>query len=74
MRKIIAVILIVILIAAMTIPAYAATIVPIGKIGIKFKMPSIAVPDIPKSVHEKVTTTIPSNFMDNWLKAHPLNP
>ena len=74
MRKIIAVILIVILIVAMIVPVYAATIVPIGKIGIKFKMPSITAPDIPKSVHEKVTTTIPSNFMDNWLKAHPLNP
>lgn len=74
MRKIIAVILIVILIAAMAVPAFAANIVPIGKIGIKFKMPSITAPDIPKSVHEKVTTAIPSNFMDNWLKAHPLNP
>ena len=74
MRKIFAILLAVMLIASMAVSAYAATIVPIGKIGIKFKMPSIAVPDIPKSVHEKVTTTVPSNFMDNWLKAHPLNP
>lgn len=73
MRKIIAIILVVMLIVAMTVPAYAATVVPINKIGIKFKMPSVTVPDIPKSVHETVKTTIPSNFMDNWLKANPIN-
>ena len=69
MRKIIAIILAVMLIASMTIPAYAATIVPIGKT-VSFKMPSIKVPDIPSSVQETIKTTIPSNFMNNWFKTY----
>lgn len=78
MRKIIALILAVMLFASMAIPSYAASnIIPINKIGITFKMPSISVPVLPDSVHEKVKTTIPSNFVNNalhyWNKMHPMN-
>lgn len=73
MKKIITMILVVMLIAAMTIPAYAATIVPVNKIGIKFQMPSISVPDIPDNVKENIKTTLPSNFMNNWLKVYRTN-
>lgn len=70
MKKIISIILILMLIVSMTISASAATIVPIGKIGVTYKMPSIKVPNLPASVHEQVKTTIPSNFMDNLIKAY----
>jgi hypothetical protein len=56
-----------------TVPEYTANIVPIDKIGITFKMPKIVVSDIPKGTHEKIKTTLPSNFFNNWLKANPLN-
>ena len=77
MRKIIAIILVVMLIASMTISANAAgNIVPISKIGISFKVPNIVVPDIPAdTVYENAKSAIQSNIvnniLNNWLKAHP---
>lgn len=73
MKKIITMILVVMLITSMTVPAYAANIVPVNKIGIKFQMPSISVPDIPDNVKENIKTTLPSNFMNNWLKVYRTN-
>lgn len=73
MKRIITIILVIMLVAAMTVPACAATVVPVNKIGIKFQMPSISVPDIPDNVKENIKTTLPSNFMNNWLKVYRTN-
>ena len=71
MRKIIAVILIVILIAAMAVPAFAANIVPINKIGIKFKMPSIKTVDVSYStVYESAKVAIRSNIINTLYKTY----
>lgn len=73
MRKIIALILVVMLVAAITVPAYAATVVPVGKT-ISFKMPTIKTVNISYStVYENAKTAIQSNIVNNLLKAYPLN-
>jgi hypothetical protein len=59
MRKIIAILLAVMLIASMTIPAYAVT--P------KWEYKAVKLPEI------KVSIKIPDSVFDNWFKEHPLN-
>ena len=68
MRKIIAIILIALLVAAMIVPAYAATIVPIGKT-ISFKMPTIKTVDVSyDTVYESAKVAIRSNIINNLYK------
>jgi hypothetical protein len=68
MRKIITIVLVVLLIAAMTVPAFAANIVPIGKT-IIFKMPTIKTVDVSYStVYESAKVAIIKN-----LSKIPLN-
>ena len=68
MRKIITIVLVVLLIAAMTVPAFAANIVPIGKT-ISFKMPTIKTVDVPYStVYESAKVAIKANIINNLYK------
>ena len=59
MKKIICMLLAVLLIAAMTVPAFAAT--P------KWEYHA------PKTPEVKVSMKIPDKVFDDWFKAHPLN-
>lgn len=70
MRKIITIVLVVLLIAAMTVPAFAANIVPIGKT-ISFKMPTIKTVDASYStVYESAKVAIRSNIINTLYKAY----
>lgn len=60
MKKILAILLAVMLIASMTIPAYAAT-------------PSLKVPDVPQISKIKFNVTMGEDFWDNYFKEHPIN-
>ena len=67
MKKIIAIVLVVMLIVAMVVPVYAANIVPIGKPN--FKMPTIKTVDVPYStVYESAKVAIRSNIINNLYK------
>lgn len=59
MRKILAILLAVMLIAAMAVSAFAVT--P------KFEYKPVKIPEI------KVSVKIPNSVFDNWFKEHPLN-
>ena len=73
MKRIITIILVIMLVAAMTVPAYAATVIPVGKT-ISFKMPNIKTVNISYStVCENAKTAIQSNIVNNLFKAYPLN-
>lgn len=70
MRKIITIVLVVLLIAAMTVPTFAANIVPIGKT-ISFKMPTIKTVDVSYStVYESAKVAIRSNIINTLYKAY----
>lgn len=73
MRKIIAIILTLMLVASLTISASAANIVPIGKT-ISFKMPTIKTVDVSySSVYGSSKTAIQSNVLNNLYKTYPIN-
>lgn len=63
MRKIIAMILALMLIASVTVVTHAAT--P------KLDIPSIEIPDISGSVKDNIEVEIPDTFWDNWFKENP---
>ena len=69
MKKLITIIIAIMMIAAVSVSANAATIVPIGKT-ISFTMPSIKTPTIPAGVRENITetakTAMVNNIMQNW--------
>ena len=62
MKKILAILLAVLLIASMAVPAYAAT-------------PKMKVPDVPQVSRIKfdVKIELPGDFWSNWFKDHPIN-
>lgn len=71
MRKIVVIVLVVMLIASLAVPAFAANIVPISKIGIKFKMPTIKTVDVSYStVYESAKVAIRSNIINTLYKAY----
>lgn len=73
MRKLIAIILAVMLIASMAISASAATVVPIGKT-VSYKMPTIKTVDIPAStVYESAKVAIQKNIIGNLYKDYSFN-
>ena len=72
MKKLIAFILVLMLIVSMTVPVYAATIVPINKTIINYKMPVIKVPNIPASVTENINATVKANVIKNLIKSYPI--
>ena len=68
MKKIIAIVLVVMLMVSLAITASAATIVPIGKT-ISFKMPTIKTVDVSYStVYESAKVAIRSNIINNLYK------
>ena len=59
MRKLLAILLALLLIACMVIPASAAT-------------PRLSVPSMPSVPKIKVQITLPESFWDNWLANNPI--
>lgn len=62
MKKILAIILAVMLIASMVIPAYAVT-------------PSFKVPEVPQisKIKFDIKIELPDDYWSNWFKEHPIN-
>ena len=70
MRKIIAIVLVVMLMVSLAVTASAANIVPIGKT-ISFKMPTIKTVDVSYgAVYESAKTAIKANIINNLYKAY----
>lgn len=68
MKKIIAIVLVVMLMVSLAVTASAANIVPIGKT-ISFKMPTIKTVDVPYStVYESAKVAIKANIINNLYK------
>lgn len=62
MKKILAIILAILLIASMAVPAYAVT-------------PSFKIPDVPQisKIKFNIKIELPEDFWDNYFKEHPVN-
>lgn len=70
MKKIIAILLAVMLIASLAISASAATIVPIGKT-VSYKMPTIKTVNVSYStVYDSAKVAIRSNIINNLYKSY----
>lgn len=61
MKKIFAILLVVMLIASMAVPVFAVT-------------PPLEAPDLPEipDISDDVKIELPNNFWNNWFKNHPL--